>query len=146
MSRHLWPTPTARGKRHTLCTSRFPLQFRCVMRGIFCLSSRQCDCLSSHGQLVCLVDSFRYNRLATLALAAFDRVRALLAPSRGPLVGPSGLEWQSKQGSGGPPSAEVVMMADLLYAGSLVGTLGMSVALSVSQRLRHVSRHSTLAV
>ena len=34
-------------------------------------------CLSSPHFTVCLVSSFRYNGLATLALAAFGRVRAL---------------------------------------------------------------------
>ena len=33
--------------------------------------------LSSPGFIVCLVSSFRYNGLATLALAAFGRVQAL---------------------------------------------------------------------
>ena len=39
-------------------------------------------CLSSRGHFVCLVCSFRYNGLATLALAAFGRVRALRARCR----------------------------------------------------------------
>ena len=64
----------------TLCTRRFPVQCRCVMRSIFCLSSRQFYCLSSRGHFIRLVDSFRYNGLATLALAG---------PS-GPRAGPSG--------------------------------------------------------
>ena len=34
------------------------------------------------GFIVCLVSSFRYNGLATLALAAFGRVRALRALCR----------------------------------------------------------------
>ena len=63
----------------TLCTRRFPVQFRCVTVGIFCLSSPQFHCLSSLWHFVCLVGGFRYNSLATLALAAFGRVRALRA-------------------------------------------------------------------
>ena len=44
------------------------------------LSSHRIYCLSSRGHFVCLVSSFRYNGLATLALAG---------PS-GPRAGPSG--------------------------------------------------------
>ena len=44
--------------------------------------------LSSRGHFVCLVSSFRYNGLATLALAAFGRVRARRARC-GPF-GPAG--------------------------------------------------------
>ena len=47
-----------------------------------CLVPNFVICLSSHGQFVCLVDSFRYNGLATLALAAFGCVRALRARCR----------------------------------------------------------------
>ena len=46
----------------------------------FRLSSHRIYCLSSREHLVCLVSSFRYNGLATLALAG---------PS-GPRAGPSG--------------------------------------------------------
>ena len=46
----------------------------------FRLSSHRIYCLSSRGHFVCLVSSFRYNGLATLALAG---------PS-GPRAGPSG--------------------------------------------------------
>ena len=43
----------------------------------FRLSSHRIYCLSSRGHVVCLVDNFRYNGLATLALAAYGHVRAL---------------------------------------------------------------------
>ena len=42
--------------------------FRLSSHRIYCLSSHQIYCLSSREHLVCLVSSFRYNGLATLAL------------------------------------------------------------------------------
>ena len=64
----------------------------CLMCSFFvCLFPNYIVCLvigtrlSSRGQFVCLVNSFRYSGLAMLALAAFGRVRALCAH-----CGPSG--------------------------------------------------------
>ena len=64
----------------------------------FCLSSSEFHCMSSHGHFVCLVSSFRYNGLATLALAGPSGPRA--GPS-GPLralrarkAGPAGRHWR----------------------------------------------------
>ena len=48
--------------------------------------------MSSLGHFVCLVFSFRYNGLATLALVAFGRVRALRAH-----CGPFGPAMHEKQ-------------------------------------------------
>ena len=45
----------------------------------FCLSNSWIFVCLMLGFIVCLVSSFRYNGLATLDLAAFGRVRALLA-------------------------------------------------------------------
>ena len=53
--------------------------FVCLV-AVFCLSSRWIFVCLVRGFIVCLVSSFRYNGLATLALAG---------PS-GPRVGPSG--------------------------------------------------------
>ena len=59
----------------------------------FRLSSHRIYCLSSRGHLVCLVSSFRYNGLATLALAG---------PS-GPRAGPSGQLQALRAHRAGPP-------------------------------------------
>ena len=45
----------------------------------FRLFSHRIYCLSSRGHFVCLVDSFRYNSLPTVALVGFGRMRALCA-------------------------------------------------------------------
>ena len=51
------------------------VHFRCVIHGFFvCLVANFIVCLV-RGLVVCLVSSFRYNGLATLALAAFGSVR-----------------------------------------------------------------------
>ena len=63
-----------------------------VQSMVFCLSCPRIFVRLVLGFIVCLVSSFRYNGLATLALAAFGRVRALRARCGhfGPAAGPPG--------------------------------------------------------
>ena len=78
---HLHPHPISIALKggDTPCTCPSQVQFRCAMRSMLCLSSPQFYCVSSLWHFVCLVCSFRYNGLATLALVAFGRVWALRA-------------------------------------------------------------------
>ena len=93
----------------TPCTEAFAVHYRCLTCSIcclsrpqfYCLSSPRFYCLSSRGHFVCLVDSFRYNGLATLALAC---------PS-GPRAGPSGP--QCTENRGGIPPLKMVGMSGL---------------------------------
>ena len=70
------------GWEGTYCASAISDHFRCVVYSLFCPSSHQFYCPSSGWHLACLVGSFRYNGLATLALAGPSSPRA--GPS-GPL-------------------------------------------------------------
>ena len=97
--------------RHFRLSSRWILV--CLVDGFLSVLSMD-FCLSSHGHFVCLVSSFRYNGLATLALAG---------PS-GPRAGPSGplrALRARRAGPSGPlqeiPShrQEVVYMARPIY-------------------------------
>ena len=85
------------------------------MCSLFCLSSRQIYCLSSRWHFVCLVDSFRYNDLATLALAGpcgpragplgpLRALRACRAGPSGPLRALRACKLTEKGGRGRSPT------------------------------------------
>ena len=91
----------------TPCTEPFPVHYRCLMCSIFCPSSPLFYCKSSRVRFVCLVCSFRYNGLATLALAVFGRVRAPRAR-----CGPFERGMHERHG-GYPPPLKMVGMGTL---------------------------------